>query len=361
MKVMTILGTRPEIIRLSRIIEQLDRHCSHVLVHTGQNLDPTLSDEVFAELAVRKPDHQLNLTADSFGAQAGQIMAMTESVMVKERPDRVFILGDTNSGLAALPAKRLGIKVFHLEAGNRCYDDRVPEEVNRRIIDHLSDVLMPYTECGRTNLIREGVGSERIFVVGNPTFEVLEHCAGRVAESNVLSRQGLLPAEYILATVHRAENVDMPERLRELHKAFHALQAEFGKPVVVSTHPRTFNQLEVQGLKSRSEQVKFLQPFGFFDFVALEKNAYCVVTDSGTVQEECCIQRVPNVTIRDVTERPETVESGSNIVSGIDTRNVVRAVSMAVENKRLWEPPIEYTRPGVSQIVVNIVLGYFGR
>jgi UDP-N-acetylglucosamine 2-epimerase (non-hydrolysing) len=357
MKVMTILGTRPEIIRLSRVIAKLDPICEHLLVHTGQNYDPTLSDVFFDELGVRAPDRHLGVRAETFGAQIGGIVAGAEEVLREERPDRLLLLGDTNSGLAALPAKRLGIPVFHMEAGNRCYDDRVPEEVNRRIIDHSSDVLMPYTERSRMNLLREGFAGERVFVIGNPIFEVLNHLERAIAESDVLTRLGVEPRRYFLVTLHREENVDVELRLRSFVEALAALRRDYDLPVICSVHPRLRDRLERHEIAVDSEVV-LAEPFGLVDFVALEKNAYCVLSDSGTVQEECCIFGVPNVTLRDTTERPETLEAGSNILSGADPEAIGRAVRIVVAGAPTWRVPPEYLVPDVSTAVVKLLLGH---
>lgn len=360
MKVTTILGTRPEIIRLSRVIEKLDRLVDrHVLVHTGQNFEPRLSDLFFDQLGVRKPDHFLGVRGDTFGQQIGQIIAATERVLLAEKPDKLLILGDTNSALSAIVAKRLGIPVYHMEAGNRCFDDRVPEEVNRRIVDHCSDVLMPYTERSRANLLREGIAAHRIYVTGNPILEVIEHYDEKIRSSEVLSRLGLEKNKYFLVTMHRAENVDVEDRLRSLIRGFELLQQEYQKPVIVSTHPRTASVMKRFRVDAgASNQIRFHEPFGLFDFVALEQGAFCVLSDSGTVQEECCLFKVANVTIRDVTERPETVECGSNILSGADVPSIVRCVKTVLDQQNSWRVPPEYLAENVSSTVARIVLSY---
>ena len=358
MKILTVLGTRPEIIRLSLVIGKLDALCDHVLVHTGQNFDARLSDLFFDELRVRKPNHHLGVQAASFGEQVGKILASGEKVLRAEKPDRILLLGDTNSGLVAIVAKRLGIPVYHMEAGNRCYDDRVPEEVNRRIIDHSSDVLMPYSERSRANLLREGVPGERIYVTGNPILEVIEHYEPEIRESRVLDVLEVEPGKYLLVTMHRAENVDVEERLAGLTAALDRLQKEYNVPVVVSTHPHTRKRMESLGLGARGNGVRYLPPFGLFDFVKLERNALCVLSDSGTVQEECCIFQVANVTLRDVTERPETIECGSNILSGADPESVLECVKTVLSQRRSWSVPLEYLRTNVSDVVTRILLGY---
>ena len=357
MKVFTILGTRPEIIRLCRVIEKLDALCEHVVVHTGQNYDTNLNELFFQQLGVRQPDHHLGAKG-SLGEQIGAILAGCEQVLLKEKPDKFLVLGDTNSSLGAIMAKRLGIPVYHMEAGNRCYDDRVPEEVNRRIIDHSSDVLMPYTERSRQNLLREGIAGERIYVTGNPIYEVIEHYDDHVRQSTILSDLSVQKDGYFLVTMHRAENVDAQERLAALVAALNMLQQDYDMPVIVSTHPHTRARMASFGVEAANEQLRFLPPFGFFDFIALERNAFCVLSDSGTVQEECAIFGVPNVTIRDVTERPETVECGSNMLSGADPQQVAVCVKTVLAGRRDWSPPPEYIVPNVSQTVVKIVLGY---
>ncbi len=357
MKILTILGTRPEIIRLSRIIEKLDVLCDHVLVHTGQNYDFNLNDVFFQQLGVRKPDYYLGAKG-SFGEQIGTILAQSEHVMLEEKPDRFLVLGDTNSSLAAIMAKRLGISVYHMEAGNRCYDDRVPEEVNRRIIDHSSDILLPYTERSRQNLLQEGIPGERIYVTGNPIYEVIQYYDQQIRQSTILADLGLEAGSYFLVTMHRAENVDVEKRLIGLTTALNRLQKEYGIPVIISTHPRTKVRMQTFGIGVDNDQVRFLPPFGFFEFIALERKARCILTDSGTVQEECCIFKKPNVILRDVTERPETLECGSNILAGADPRMIVHAVKVALTSSCSWKPPTEYLEMEVASTVAKIVLGY---
>ena len=358
MKIMTILGTRPEIIRLSLLVGELDRLCQHILVYTGQNFDPGLSDVFFEQLRVRRPDHFLEVRAETFGGQVGRILVEVERVLLMEEPDRVLILGDTNSALSALVAKRHGIPVYHMEAGNRCYDDRVPEEVNRRMIDHSSDVLMPYTERSRANLLREGIPSDRIFVTGNPIYEVISHYDSEICQSNILANLGIKTHQYFLVTMHRAENVDIESRLAALSNAIDRLQRAYDLPVIVSTHPHTRKQMETFGATIRNEKVCFLPPFGFFEFVSLERNALCVLSDSGTVQEECCIYHIPNVTIRDVTERPETIECGSNVLSGADPNRIVQCVRIVLNRTSEWPVPSEYLIKNVSNTVTKIMLAY---
>ena len=358
MKVLTLLGTRPEIIRLSRVIERLDSVCEHVLVHTGQNYDPALSDVFFSELGVRAPDRYLGIRGESFGERLGLLLAATEALLCEERPDRLLVLGDTDSGLAAFVAKRLGITVLHMEAGNRCFDDRVPEEVNRRVIDHSSDVLMPYTERSRANLLREGVASDRIFVTGNPIKEVLDHHASSIERSDVLERLGLERGGYLLLTAHRQETVDVEARIASLVSGVVAIAEELELPLVCSMHPRTRDRLERFGLSLETERVQVHAAFVLFDFVALERGARLVLSDSGTVQEECCIFGVPAVTVRDTTERPETVECGSNVLSGVEPEAIRRCVRAALASPPSWAPPPEYLAAEVSATVARIAVGH---
>ena len=358
MKVLTILGTRPEIIRLSLLIRKLDVRCKHVLVFTGQNFDPKLSDIFFEQLGIRSPDSLLKVQGERFGTQIGDILKKSEQVLLEERPDRLLILGDTNSALAAIVAKRSGIPVYHMEAGNRCYDDRVPEEVNRRIIDHCSDVLMPYTERSRMNLLREGIASERIYVTGNPIYEVIQHFDPEIHRSTILNDLGLEKKRYFLATMHRAENVDIEIHLKDLTVAMDRLQRAYRLPVIISTHPHTQARMKAFDISLSNDKVRFLSPLGFFDFIALEQNAICVLSDSGTVQEECCIFQIPNVTIRDVTERPETLECGSNMLSGANPERILQCVTTVLDRKGGWAVPREYLAEHVSETVCNILLGF---
>ena len=358
MKVMTVLGTRPEIIRLSLIIGKLDTYCEHILVHTGQNYDDNLSQIFFSDLEIRQADHYLGVRQVSFGQQIGRILIEAERVILREQPDAILILGDTNSGLVSIVANRMGIPVFHMEAGNRCYDDRVPEEVNRRIIDHTSTILMPYTHRSKENLLREGISRDRIYVIGNPIFEVIQAYERQIENSEIFERLQVEPQKYFLMTMHRQENVDVRFRLKSLLQVIDDLQKEHRMPVVCSLHPRTKSKMQQFSIDVRNDDVHFLEPLGFFDFVALEQKAYCVLTDSGTVQEECCIFGVPNITIRDVTERPETVEHGSNIITGINPETIVKCVEIVLKENRDWKVPDEYIVNNVSSTVIRIVMGY---
>jgi len=358
MKVLTLLGTRPEIIRLSSVIRLLDNHAEHILVHTGQNYDDRLSGIFFEQMRIRQPDVYLQVRSGDFAGQIGQILERSHALFLEHRPDRVLILGDTNSGMAAVVARRLGIPVYHMEAGNRCYDDRVPEEVNRRVIDHSSSVLMPYTERSRQNLLAEGFAGNRVYVTGNPIKQVIDTFTSEIDDSGVLAQLGVEVGKFFLATFHRAENVDQEPRLRSLVEAFASLHREFGYPVMCSLHPRTRSKLEQFGMDVKDAGLKLLEPLSFFSFIRLEQSAFCILSDSGTVQEEACIFGVPNVTIRDVTERPETLECGSNILAGVEPLAIREAVRFAVNQRGKWNPPPEYLQPLVAETVCRIVLGF---
>jgi UDP-N-acetylglucosamine 2-epimerase (non-hydrolysing) len=357
MRVLTILGTRPEIIRLSRIIPRLDETCRHTLLFTGQNAEPRLSTIFFDELGVRSPDVRLEVGGSSFAEQVSRLFAGVGAALATHQPDRVVVLGDTNSGLAAVVAARARIPVFHLEAGNRCYDDRSPEEVNRRVIDHASTVLMPYTHRSKDNLVREGIDRDRIFVTGNPIFEVLEHSSSRIGASRALAESQVKPGAYFLMTLHRAETVDDVSRLGASLDAAARASAEFGVPTLFPVHPRTHDRLSRAGLSPSGGAVRLIPPLGFFDFVALERQAKAVLSDSGTVQEECAILKVPNVIMRESTERAETIECGASILGGTDPEGVVRSLGVVLSRKSDMQSPPEYTVPHVSEIATQIILG----
>ena len=354
-KVVTLLGTRPEIIRLSRVIPVLDESCEHLVVHSGQNFDDRLSAMFFRDLGLREPDLFMGVRGAGFGDQIGQMLGKFEEIFRAEKPDTVLVLGDTNTGLGAFVAKRMGIRVAHMEAGNRCFDDRVPEEVNRRVIDHCSTVLMPYTHRSAANLVREGIERQRIYVTGNPIKEVLDHYAAQIDAVDPFTALGVQPGKYFLVTAHRAETVDDPGRLASLVKALNDTIEKYDMPVVASLHPRTADKMEEFGVEAG--KIRFVPPLGLFDFVRLEKEAFCVLSDSGTVQEECCILGVPTVTMRDVTERPETVECGSNILAGVEADRILAAIDLAVRSAGKWTPPPEYLVDNVSDVVARIVLG----
>jgi UDP-N-acetylglucosamine 2-epimerase (non-hydrolysing) len=353
---MTIMGTRPEIIRLSQVIKTLDAQtqCEHVLVWTGQNQAAELASGLFAELGVRKPNQSFRMDWAGFGFRLGQLASRIEAAILAYRPDRVLILGDTDSGLSALVAKRMGIRVYHMEAGNRCFDDRVPEEINRRVIDHCSDVLMPYTERARANLLREGIASDRIFVIGNPIWEVI-NTYGHQAEG---CEPPFPPQGYFLATIQRTETVDNAATLRSVLAGLADVQEEWGMPIVFPIHPHTEQRISADESRRlmKNEGIYTKPPLGFFEFVNTERHAFCVLTDSGTVQEECCLLGTPCVTMRDVTERPETIEAGGNVLAGTEPAGICRAVLRAVNSRSIMPPP-EYTRKHVAATVANIIMG----
>jgi UDP-N-acetylglucosamine 2-epimerase (non-hydrolysing) len=360
LKVLTILGTRPEVIRLSLIIGKLDRLTDHTLLHTGQNYAHELDRVFFENMRIRDPDIYLDSRSSTIFKQVARILEGAEKWIAEIEPDACLILGDTYSGLSAMVAERAGVPAFHMEAGNRCFDPRVPEERNRRIIDHTSSWLLPYVSNSRQNLLNEGIDKERIFVSGNPIFEVLEHYKSDIQGSGILNRLGLEEKEYFLVTAHRAENVDVPERLLGIVSALNRLAREYDLPVVWSVHPRTRQRIEASGFEVDGRIVLSV-PFDLFDFVKLEENAFCVLTDSGTVQEECCIFRVPAVTIRDTTERPETVECGSNVLAGCDADRIVEAAKLVTETGFEWDIPEGYVDPNVSDKVIRYLLGNIGR
>lgn len=355
MKIMSIFGTRPEIIRLSVLLSRLDRSCEHVTVHTGQNYQENLSDVFLRDLKVRAPNEHLGIRAHGFGTQIAKILSGVDELLERHKPDRVLILGDTNSALSAIVAARRGIPVYHMEAGNRCYDDRVPEEINRRIVDHTSNILLPYTRQSKAHLEAEGIPKERIYVTGNPILEVINAFRAEINSSDVLERLGVVAGGFFLVTAHRAENVDIPERLRAIVDILNGVANRYGKPVLVSVHPRTAEKLRALSL-SEGEGVRFLDPQPFFDFVRLEEHASAVLTDSGTVQEECCIFKVPNITIRDVTERPETLECGSNVLCGVDKTSVLKTLDGLLLTEPSWTPPDEYLVTNVSEVVEQLIL-----
>ena len=352
-KILTILGTRPEIIRLSRIIPKLDQVCNHRVLHTGQNYDATLNDIFFDQLKLRKPDCVLE-SRGTIGQQLAAIMIGVEKYITEFQPDAVLVLGDTNSGLSAIVCERMGVPVYHMEAGNRCYDMLVPEEKNRKLIDSISTVNLPYTELSRQNLLREGAQNNRVFVTGNPIKEVLDHYHKEINSSSVLTQLNLTPGQYIIATAHRAENVDNSARLTSIFSAMETIAQDY--PIVFSCHPRTRQRLQELKIHT-SDRIIMSEPMGFFDFVNLEKNSYIAISDSGTVQDEMCLFYKPTITIRATTERPETVWCGSNIVTGLEVDNIVAGYHAVKQIDRTWTVPAEYARTNVSDTVVNILLG----
>lgn len=362
MKVMTILGTRPEIIRLSRVMFVLDQVVEHKIVHTGQNYDYELNEVFFDELKVRRPDYFLNVDTTSLGRSLGEILIKTEEVLIKERPDAVLVLGDTNSAIATLMAKRMKIPTYHMEAGNRCFDANVPEEINRKMVDHLADFNLVYTEHARRHLISEGLSHRFIYLTGSPMREVLEHTLPQIEKSTVLQDLALEKGRYFIVSVHREENVDSRENLSAVVTALQALPPTFGYPVVVSTHPRTRNRLEKLGLADSSEAIRFLKPFGFFDYNHLQMHAYCAISDSGTISEESSILGFPAVTLRRSIERPEALDTGVIALTGLDKEVLIEGVRIATASRDLFsgserEIPEEYKVCNTSERVVRLITG----
>lgn len=360
LKLMTVVGTRPEIIRLSATIKSCDKYFNHVLVHTGQNYDYTLNQVFFEDLELRKPDYFLEVVGSHLGETMGNILAKSYEVLAEEMPDALLILGDTNSCLAALSAKRLKIPVFHMEAGNRCFDQNVPEEINRKIVDHVSDVNLPYTEHSRRYLLDEGIQKQNIFVTGSPMKEVLDEHLTKIEGSSILSNLKLTPQNYILVSAHREENIDNEQNFLSLMSAINAIAENYQMPVIYSTHPRSWKKIEERNFKYHP-LVSQLKPFGFFDYNALQKNAFVVLSDSGTLSEESAILKFPGVLIRTSTERPEVLDKGTVIVGGISYANLVQSVELAKlmqENDEPMVDAIDYQDSNVSTKVVKIIQSY---
>jgi UDP-N-acetylglucosamine 2-epimerase (non-hydrolysing) len=357
MKVVTVLGTRPEIIRLAAVIKKLDSEVNHILVHTGQNYDYELNQVFFDELGLRKPDYFLACKADTLGQQLGNIIAKSEEVLVKEKPDAFLILGDTNSALSIIMAKRLKIPIFHMEAGNRCFNDNVPEEINRRIVDHTADINLAYTEHGRMNLIREGLPSNRIFVTGSPMAEVLLQNKERIEKSQILKTLRLSPKKYIVASAHREENIDDERRFVQLFESFNAMCDEFNMPIILSTHPRTKKKLDEMKIKIDS-RIQIHKPFGFFDYVKLQKNAFVVISDSGTISEESAILNFPAIMTRTNSERPEAMDAGTMILGGVEKESLIPAIyAITKHRKSNDEIATLYKNTDCSDRVLKLILG----
>ncbi|MDW4099694.1 non-hydrolyzing UDP-N-acetylglucosamine 2-epimerase [Staphylococcus saprophyticus] len=360
LKVMTIVGTRPEIIRLSATIKACDKYFNQVLVHTGQNYDYTLNQVFFEELELREPNHYLNAVGSNLGETMGNIISKSYEVLLLEQPDALLILGDTNSCLSAVAAKRLKIPVFHMEAGNRCFDQNVPEEINRKIVDHVSDVNLPYTEHSRRYLLDEGFKKENIFVTGSPMKEVLENYKNKIDQSKVLEKLKLTKQKYILVSAHREENIDNEENFNSLMNALNDIAEKYKIPVIYSTHPRSWKKIEERDFKFHP-LVKQLKPFGFFDYNALQKNAFVVLSDSGTLSEESSILKFPGVLIRTSTERPEVLDKGTIIIGGIKYENLIQSVELAramFKNNEQIIDALDYKDTNVSQKVVKIIQSY---
>jgi UDP-N-acetylglucosamine 2-epimerase (non-hydrolysing) len=362
LKVMTIVGTRPELIKLSRVIAELDRRVRHVLVHTGQNYDYELNGIFFKDLGIRRPDRFLRAAGRNAAETIGKVIARADDVMTREKPDALLVLGDTNSCLSVIAAKRRKIPVFHMEAGNRCFDERVPEEINRRLVDHISDINLPYTEHARRYLLREGISPETVIKTGSPMNEVLVHHATDIERSTALARLKLEPKRYFVVSAHREENVDDPNKLGDLLTTLDAIARRYKRRVVVSTHPRTRARLAARKGKRISPRVEFLKPLGFSDYVRLQVDAYCVLSDSGTLTEESSILGFPAVMIREAHERPEGMDEGAVIMCGLKAERVIEAIGMAVGHYARQERPFrtvrDYEADNVSLKVARIILSY---
>lgn len=360
LKVMTVLGTRPEIIRLSACLKKCDRYFQHILVHTGQNWDYSLNEVFFKDLGLRQPDYYLDTVGKDLGETMGNIIAKSYEVMQKEKPDALLVLGDTNSALSAISAKRLKIPIFHMEAGNRCWDWNVPEMVNRTIVDHISDINMPYTEHSRRYLLSEGIDGKTMFVTGSPMREVLKEHQEAVRQSDVLSQLGLAPKKYLLLSAHREENIDNEEHFLSLMESVNALAEKYQLPIIYSMHPRSKKFIEQRKFKFHP-LVRSMQPFGFLDYNHLQMNAYCVLSDSGTLSEESAMLHFPAVLMRTSTERPEVLDKGTVVIGGIQGRDVEQAVELAVsmfENDEETVMAEDYADTNVSVKVVKIIQSY---
>jgi len=361
LRVMSVVGTRPEIIRLSRVLAKLDLHCDHVLVHTGQNYDFELNQVFFDDLGVRKPDYFLNAAGENAAETIGQIIISVDKVLEEVKPEAMLVLGDTNSCLSVIPAKRRKIPIFHMEAGNRCFDQRVPEETNRRIVDHTADVNLTYSSIARDYLLAEGLPADRIIKTGSPMFEVLENYMSQIDSSDVLSRLDLNKGEFFVVSAHREENVDSPELLMKLAETLNTLANHYNLPVIISTHPRTRNRIEAQGIKFH-KNIQLLKPLGFHDYNHLQKNAKAVLSDSGTINEESSIMNFPALNLREAHERPEGMEEASVMMVGLGVERVMQALAVLESQprgkERLLRPVYDYSMPNVSDKVVRIVHSY---
>jgi UDP-N-acetylglucosamine 2-epimerase (non-hydrolysing) len=363
LKVVTIIGTRPEIIRLSRVMDRLDEFVNQIIVHTGQNHDYELNEIFFADLEIRKPDYFLNIDTSSLGAAVGDIIRKSEEVLRKEKPDALLVLGDTNSCLSAYMAKRLHIPIFHMEAGNRSYDFNVPEEINRRVIDHIADFNLVYTEHARRQLISEGLPHRRIYLTGSPMKEVIDFYLPKVERSTILKELLLERKKYFVVSVHREENVDNPTNLEKIITVLEKLQQEFKQPVIVSTHPRARKRLEARKDKVKNDRIRFLKPFGFSDYIHLQKHAICTISDSGTISEESAILSFPAISIRQSMERPEAQDAGTIILTGLETQTVLDSVRLVIEEHKrgnYQQIPVDYTIQNTSWRVLKLIMGNSG-
>ncbi|WP_066710478.1 non-hydrolyzing UDP-N-acetylglucosamine 2-epimerase [Curvibacter delicatus] len=364
LKVMTIVGTRPELIKMSRVIAEFDEHTEHILVHTGQNYDYELNQLFFEDLGIRKPDHFLEAVGDSAAQTIARVIEESDAVMEKEQPDAVMLYGDTNSCLAVIAAKRRKIPVFHMEAGNRCFDERVPEELNRKVLDHLSDINLVLTEHARRYLIAEGVRPETIIKTGSHMREVLDHYMPKIRRSDVLTRMGLEANKFFIVSAHREENVDTPQNLMDMVETLNALAEHYDLPVIVSTHPRTKKRLDAMKLGGLNSHIQFLKPFGFCDYIKLQMESLCVVSDSGTITEESSLLNLPAITIRNTHERPEGMDAGTLIMSGLKKDRVLDAVRVIIaqhdKSRRVTQAVQDYEVGAVSKQLLRVVLSYVG-
>ena len=361
LKVMSVVGTRPEIIRLSRVLAKLDEHCEHILVHTGQNYDFELNEVFFNDLGVRKPDYFLNAAGKNAAETIGQVIIKVDEVLEEVNPEAMLVLGDTNSCISAIPAKRRKVPIFHMEAGNRCFDQRVPEETNRRIVDHTSDINLTYSTIARDYLLSEGLPADRVIKTGSPMFEVLNYYMAQINASDVLQRLKLSKGEYFVVSLHREENVDSPKQLAKLAETLNTVAESYDLPLIVSTHPRTRNRIEAQGLKFHGN-IQLLKPMGFHDYNNLQKNAKAVLSDSGTINEESSILNFPALNMREAHERPEGMEEASVMMVGLGTERVIQALRILEEQPRgdirLLRQVQDYSMPNVSDKVVRIIHSY---
>lgn len=361
-KIMTIVGTRPEIIKLSRVIAELEKYTDHVLVHTGQNYDYELNEVFFNEMGIKKPDHFLNAAAPNPATTIGNVIAKSDELMAEVMPDAVLLYGDTNSCLSVISAKRRKIPVFHMEAGNRCFDQRVPEEINRKIVDQLSDINMTLTEHARRYLIDEGIRPETIIKTGSSMGEVLEFHKQEILESDVLTRLGLEEKEFFIVSAHREENVDSENNFADLLQSLNVIAKHYGKKIIVSTHPRTRKKLEEIDAKDFDPLIEFMKPLGFFDYIALQMNSYCAISDSGTITEESSLLGFPAITIRQAHERPEGMDEGTLIMSGLKSDDVINAIEIVTQQSQ-EDPDVinivnDYDLDNVSKKVVRIIISY---
>ncbi|EKO3387402.1 non-hydrolyzing UDP-N-acetylglucosamine 2-epimerase [Vibrio fluvialis] len=361
LKVMSVVGTRPEIIRLSRVLAKLDEHCEHILVHTGQNYDFELNEVFFNDLGVRKPDYFLNAAGKNAAETIGQVIIRVDQVLEEVQPEAMLVLGDTNSCISAIPAKRRKVPIFHMEAGNRCFDQRVPEETNRRIVDHIADINLTYSTIARDYLLAEGLPADRVIKTGSPMFEVLNYYMTQINGSDVLTRLGLQKGQFFVVSAHREENVDSPKHLAKLAETLNTVARHYDLPVIVSTHPRTRNRIEAQGLEFHPN-IQLLKPLGFHDYNHLQKNAKVVLSDSGTINEESSIMNFPALNMREAHERPEGMEEASVMMVGLGVERVMQALqileSQPAGDERLLRQVYDYSMPNVSDKVVRIIHSY---